>query len=40
MHAFSQTVQALNAAPWAADKPSFSAELARIHEYMTRPEVG
>lgn len=36
----SQTVQALEVVPWATDEPSFSAELARIVEYVTRPEVG
>lgn len=40
MYARSQTVQALEVVPWATDKPSFSAELARIVEYITRPEVG
>lgn len=39
IRACSQAVQALKVVPWAADKPSFSAELARIVKYITRPEV-
>ncbi|TWW65177.1 probable methyltransferase-like protein 24 [Takifugu flavidus] len=34
-----KTVKALKVMPWAADKPSFSAELSRILAYITRPQL-
>lgn len=41
MCACSQTVlRTLEVMPWAADKPSFSAELSRIITYIASPQVG
>lgn len=41
MCACSQTaLTTLEVMPWAADEPSFSAELRRIIMYITKPQVG
>lgn len=41
MCACSQTaLRTLEVMPWAADEPSFSAELRRIIMYIARPQVG